>query len=43
MSKIKDLPNVDRPREKLLKYGPTKLTTTDLLLKLILNKETQIL
>ncbi len=29
--KIKDLPRVDRPREKLLKYGPNKLTTTELL------------
>jgi len=31
MPKIKDLPRVDRPREKLLKYGPSKLTTTELL------------
>ncbi len=31
MVKIKDLPRVDRPREKLLKYGPIKLTTTELL------------
>lgn len=31
MVKIKDLPRVDRPREKLLKYGPGKLTTTELL------------
>lgn len=31
MVKIKDLPHVDRPREKLLKYGPAKLTTTELL------------
>ncbi len=31
MTKIKDLPKVDRPREKLLKYGPNKLTTTELL------------
>lgn len=29
--KIKDLPRVDRPREKLFKYGPSKLTTTELL------------
>lgn len=29
--KIKDMPRVDRPREKLLKYGPNKLTTTELL------------
>jgi DNA repair protein RadC len=29
--KIKDLPRVDRPREKLLKYGPAKLTNTELL------------
>jgi len=31
MAKIKDLPRVDRPREKILKYGPAKLTTTELL------------
>ena len=31
MVKIKDLPKVDRPREKLIKYGPQKLTTTELL------------
>lgn len=31
MVKIKDLPRVDRPREKLVKYGPQKLTTTELL------------
>ncbi|MEK7577512.1 MAG: DNA repair protein RadC [Patescibacteria group bacterium] len=31
MVKIKDLPRVDRPREKLLKYGPAKLSTTELL------------
>lgn len=31
MVKIKDLPKVDRPREKLLKYGPIKLSTTELL------------
>lgn len=31
MAKIKDLPRVDRPREKLLKYGPSKLSTTELL------------
>lgn len=35
MVKIKDLPRVDRPREKLLKYGPTKLTTTELLALLL--------
>ena len=29
--KIKDLPHVDRPREKLLAYGPGKLSTTELL------------
>lgn len=28
---IKDLPRVDRPREKLQKYGPKKLTNTELL------------
>jgi DNA repair protein RadC len=31
MVKIKDLSRVDRPREKLIKYGPQKLTTTELL------------
>lgn len=31
MVKIKDLPRVDRPREKLLKYGVNKLSTTELL------------
>lgn len=31
MTKIKDLPNIDRPREKLLKYGTDKLSTTELL------------
>ena len=31
MVKIKDLPRVDRPREKILKYGPVKLSTTELL------------
>lgn len=31
MVKIKDLPRVDRPREKLLKYGSVKLSTTELL------------
>lgn len=29
--RIKDLPKVNRPREKLIKYGPKKLTTTELL------------
>ena len=29
--KIKDLAKVDRPREKLVKYGPGKLSTTELL------------
>ncbi|GEM_PF-7083240 len=27
--KIKDLPRVERPREKLEKYGPEKLTNTE--------------
>ncbi len=31
MTKIKDIPKIDRPREKLLKYGPDKLSTTELL------------
>ncbi|MFA6352957.1 MAG: DNA repair protein RadC [Candidatus Paceibacterota bacterium] len=29
--KIKDLPKVDRPREKLIKYGPDKLNNSELL------------
>ncbi len=29
--KIKDLPKVDRPREKLIKYGPGKLSDSELL------------
>lgn len=29
--KIKDLPKVDRPREKLLHYGPSRLTDAELL------------
>lgn len=29
--KIKDLPKVDRPREKLIKYGPEKLSDSELL------------
>lgn len=29
--KIKDLPKVDRPREKLIKYGPEKLSNSELL------------
>lgn len=31
MVKIKDLPKVDRPREKLIKYGPGKLSSSELL------------
>jgi len=31
MAKIKDLPKVDRPREKLEKYGPEKLSNSELL------------
>ena len=31
MPKIKDLPKVDRPREKLEKYGPGKLSDAELL------------
>ncbi|MDP2918552.1 MAG: hypothetical protein Q8N68_03565, partial [bacterium] len=31
MPKIKDLPKVDRPREKLEKYGPEKLSNSELL------------
>ena len=29
--KIKDLPKIDRPREKLMRYGPEKLSTSELL------------
>ncbi|MBI4009021.1 DNA repair protein RadC [Candidatus Roizmanbacteria bacterium] len=29
--KIKDIPKIERPREKLLKYGPKKLTNAELL------------
>lgn len=29
--KIKDLPKVDRPREKLEKYGPERLSDSELL------------
>lgn len=31
MTKIKDLPKVDRPREKLIKYGTGKLSNSELL------------
>ncbi len=31
MSKIKDIPRVDRPREKMEKYGPEKLSDSELL------------
>ena len=31
MPKIKDLPKIERPREKLEKYGPEKLSTSELL------------
>jgi DNA repair protein RadC len=31
MTKIKDLPKVDRPREKLQKYGPERLSNSELL------------
>ena len=29
--KIKDLPRIERPRERLMKYGPEKLTSAELL------------
>ncbi|RKX79747.1 MAG: hypothetical protein DRP57_13540 [Spirochaetes bacterium] len=35
MAKIKDLPRVDRPREKLEKYGPEKLSNSELLAVLL--------
>lgn len=31
MTKIKDLPSIDRPREKLLKYGTDKLSDFEFL------------
>lgn len=31
MAKIKDLPKIERPREKLEKYGPEKLSNSELL------------
>lgn len=31
MAKIKDIPEIDRPREKLLRYGPDKLKNEELL------------
>lgn len=31
MTKIKNIPKVDRPREKLIKYGPEKLNDSELL------------
>jgi DNA repair protein RadC len=31
MTKIKDLPKIERPREKLEKYGPEKLSNSELL------------
>ena len=31
MTKIKDLPKIERPREKLKKYGPEKLSNSELL------------
>jgi len=31
MTKIKDIPKIDRPREKLIKYGPEKLSNSELL------------
>ncbi len=37
MARIKDLPSVDRPREKLLKYGVNKLLDTELLAILLGN------
>lgn len=35
MSRIKDIPKVDLPREKLEKYGPEKLTDSELLALLL--------
>ena len=30
-STIKDLPKIERPREKLMQYGPEKLSNSELL------------
>jgi DNA repair protein RadC len=35
MPKIKDIPKVDRPREKIIKYGPGKLNDSELLAVLL--------
>jgi len=40
MPKIKDIPKVDRPREKMAKYGPEKLSNPELL-AIILGKGTK--
>ena len=35
--KLRDLPNTDKPREKLLAYGPSKLSTKELLAVVLVN------
>lgn len=35
MAKIKDLPKIERPREKLEKYGPERLSDSELLASVI--------
>lgn len=37
MAKIKEMPKIERPREKLLKYGPNKLSDVELLAILLGN------
>jgi DNA repair protein RadC len=45
MAKMKNIPRIDRPREKLEKYGPEKLTDAELLAILLQNgtKEKDVL
>ena len=39
--KIRDLPETDKPREKLLSFGPTKLSTKELLAIVLVNGTTK--
>ena len=36
---IKDLPKVERPREKLIQYGPEKLSNSELLAILLRSRK----
>mgnify|MGYP001591773712 CR=1 len=33
--KTKDLPKIERPREKLIQYGPERLSNSELILEII--------